>query len=48
MDLPFPDVHQSHFAGILGHECAGTVLKVGAAVQDKFKVGDRVAIEPGT
>jgi L-iditol 2-dehydrogenase len=32
----------------LGHECAGTVLSVGSAVTDKFKPGDRVAVEPGT
>lgn len=31
---------------ILGHECAGIVADVGSAVT-KFKVGDRVAIEPG-
>lgn len=30
----------------LGHECAGTVVKVGAKVT-KFKPGDRVCIEPG-
>lgn len=30
----------------LGHECAGTVIGVGNKVT-KFKVGDRVAIEPG-
>lgn len=30
----------------LGHECAGTVVQVGARVQ-KIKVGDRVNIEPG-
>lgn len=30
----------------LGHECAGTVVQVGAKVQ-KIKVGDRVNIEPG-
>ena len=48
MDITFPDVHDTRFGGILGHECAGTVLKVGSAVKDKFEVGDRVAIEPGT
>jgi D-xylulose reductase len=32
---------------ILGHEAAGVVTQVGAAVQDKFKVGDRVCMEPG-
>ncbi len=31
---------------ILGHECAGIVEAVGAAVT-KFKPGDRVAVEPG-
>ncbi|KKI92016.1 alcohol dehydrogenase [Bacillus sp. SA1-12] len=31
---------------ILGHECAGIVVKVGEHVT-KVKVGDRVAIEPG-
>ena len=31
---------------ILGHECAGTVVKVGLNVHH-LKVGDRVAIEPG-
>lgn len=30
----------------LGHECAGTVIEVGSAV-NKFKIGDRVCIEPG-
>lgn len=30
----------------LGHECAGTVVQVGARVR-KIKVGDRVNIEPG-
>lgn len=30
----------------LGHECAGTVVKVGSKVT-KFKPGDRVCIEPG-
>jgi L-iditol 2-dehydrogenase len=31
---------------ILGHECAGEVLKIGTAVTN-VKVGDRVAVEPG-
>jgi L-iditol 2-dehydrogenase len=31
---------------ILGHECAGTVVEVGAEV-DNLRPGDRVAIEPG-
>ena len=31
---------------MLGHECAGTVVKVGEGVKD-LKVGDRVALEPG-
>ena len=31
---------------ILGHECAGIVVKVGDKVS-KLKIGDRVAIEPG-
>lgn len=31
---------------ILGHECAGLVVDVGEAVTH-FKVGDRVAVEPG-
>lgn len=30
----------------LGHECAGTVVEIGSDVK-KFKVGDKVAIEPG-
>jgi len=34
-DLPF----------VLGHECAGTIVKTGSNVND-FKVGDRVCIEP--
>lgn len=48
MDITFPDVHSTRFGGILGHECAGTVVSVGSAVSDRFAVGDRVAIEPGT
>lgn len=31
---------------ILGHECAGTIIKTGKHVK-KIKVGDRVALEPG-
>ena len=31
---------------MLGHECAGTVNKTGAGVE-QLKVGDRVALEPG-
>lgn len=31
---------------ILGHECSGNVAAVGSQVQ-RFRVGDRVAIEPG-
>jgi len=31
---------------ILGHECAGTVVEIGTAVEN-LKVGDRVALEPG-
>ncbi|WP_129597726.1 NAD(P)-dependent alcohol dehydrogenase [Anaerophilus nitritogenes] len=31
---------------ILGHECAGEVIKVGSAVKN-IAVGDRVALEPG-
>lgn len=31
---------------ILGHECSGEVTEVGSAIT-KFKVGDRVALEPG-
>lgn len=31
---------------MLGHECAGTIVKVGEEVE-KLKVGDRVALEPG-
>lgn len=31
---------------MLGHECAGTVVEVGAKVKD-LKVGDKVALEPG-
>lgn len=32
---------------VLGHESAGTVVEVGSKVK-KIKVGDRVALEPGT
>lgn len=31
---------------ILGHECAGTIVEIGAGVEN-LKVGDRVALEPG-
>lgn len=31
---------------MLGHECPGTIVKVGEEVE-KLKVGDRVALEPG-
>lgn len=31
---------------MLGHECVGTIVKVGEEVE-KLKVGDRVALEPG-
>ena len=31
---------------VLGHECAGTVVKIGSAVSN-LKEGDRVALEPG-
>lgn len=31
---------------MLGHECAGTVVEVGAGVEN-LKVGDKVALEPG-
>lgn len=31
---------------ILGHECAGEIAAVGSKVRH-FKVGDRVAVEPG-
>ena len=30
----------------LGHECSGTIVEIGAAVEN-FKVGDHVVIEPG-
>jgi D-xylulose reductase len=32
---------------VLGHESAGTIVKIGSAVKS-LKVGDRVALEPGT
>ena len=32
---------------VLGHESAGTVVKVGSAVKS-LREGDRVAMEPGT
>ena len=32
---------------VLGHECAGTVVELGRKVT-RLKVGDRVALEPGT
>ena len=47
-DIPFPEVHDMCFGGILGHECSGTVVSVGKDVGDRFAVGDRIAIEPGT
>ncbi len=31
---------------ILGHECSGEVVAIGSSVE-RFKVGDRVAVEPG-
>ncbi|GIO24110.1 NAD(P)-dependent alcohol dehydrogenase [Oceanobacillus sp. J11TS1] len=31
---------------ILGHECSGEIAAIGSSVQE-FKVGDRVAVEPG-
>ncbi len=31
---------------MLGHECAGTVVKIGPGVEN-LKVGDKVALEPG-
>ncbi|WP_246097072.1 NAD(P)-dependent alcohol dehydrogenase [Psychrobacillus soli] len=31
---------------IQGHECAGTIVKIGSDVT-KFSIGDRVAVEPG-
>ena len=34
------------FPFILGHECAGTIVKIGEKVEH-LKVGDRVALEPG-
>ncbi len=50
------DVHYYHHGGmgihtvrqpvILGHECSGDVVAVGAAVE-RFKAGDRVVAEPG-
>lgn len=35
------------YPATLGHECAGTVLEVGAAVQS-LTAGDRVAVDPAT
>lgn len=32
---------------VLGHEAAGIVTEVGSAVKDRFKVGQRVCMEPG-
>ena len=32
---------------VLGHESSGEVVRVGSDVQDQFKPGDRVAMEPG-
>ena len=38
--------HRTELPVILGHECAGVVVKTGSNVQH-LAVGDRVAIEPG-
>ncbi len=51
-DIMFFDDHTAHGALdyelpiVLGHECAGVVVELGAKVQD-LKVGDKVALEPG-
>ncbi len=34
-----------HYPATLGHECSGTVLEIGSAVQG-LKLGDRVAVDP--
>lgn len=37
---------ESEYPVILGHECAGEVVGLGAGVKD-FHIGDKVAVEPG-
>eukprot|EP00301_Raphidiophrys_heterophryoidea_P011691 c17868_g1_i1.p1 GENE.c17868_g1_i1~~c17868_g1_i1.p1 ORF type:complete len:359 (-),score=85.77 c17868_g1_i1:76-1152(-) len=44
--IPFPDVLETRFAGVMGHEAAGVVAGVGSGVAG-LQVGDRVALEPG-
>ena len=45
-DRPETCMHPPEYPVVLGHECAGVVVGVGAGVKD-FSVGDRVAVEPG-
>eukprot|EP00298_Acanthocystis_sp_HF-20_P025111 c36841_g1_i1.p1 GENE.c36841_g1_i1~~c36841_g1_i1.p1 ORF type:complete len:369 (+),score=163.24 c36841_g1_i1:31-1107(+) len=42
----FPDIHQTNFRGIMGHEASGQIVGVGKSVTN-FAIGDRVAMEPG-
>eukprot|EP01062_Namystynia_karyoxenos_P044542 TRINITY_DN32858_c0_g1_i1.p1 TRINITY_DN32858_c0_g1~~TRINITY_DN32858_c0_g1_i1.p1 ORF type:complete len:380 (+),score=85.60 TRINITY_DN32858_c0_g1_i1:94-1140(+) len=44
--IQFPEVFKSKFGGIIGHEAAGVVEKVGPGVT-AVRPGDRVCVEPG-
>ena len=44
--IPFPASLHEGYRGVMGHEAAGTVQRVGAGVTS-LHPGDRVALEPG-